>query len=408
MRQLLLWVGHTCNRLRILPQKRFSSSAASTPKICIVGSGPASFYAAQHLIKAYGADEDQELGVNGEKLSNVLSARRFVGWYNGLPRDTDLPVDLNVEEVAVLGQGNVALDVARILLTPIDRLKNTDITEHALEALSRSRVRRVRLIGRRGPLQVAFTIKELREMLALPDCITVCKLQDFEAVRPLVPGLERPRRRLTELLCKAADSSPSGDLDESKRHFHLVFFRSPLSFYPSPDVPHAVGSMKLVVNQLDGQQQAVPTAITETVQCGLVLRSIGYRSTQADPALPFDTGRGRVPNISGVVHPGLYVAGWLATGPVGVILSTMTQAFGVGRAVEADVCSGRVDASQARPGHTAVAKLLSDRGVTTVSWKDWERVDAVERSRGEKVGKPREKIVDVQEMLAVSVGAGGT
>lgn len=360
------------------------------------------------VVLAYGAEEDKELGLKGEKLNNVLSARRFVGWYNGLPRDTHFTVNLDVEEVAVLGHGNVAVDVARILLTPVNKLKSTDITEHALEALSRSRVRRVKLIGRRGPLQVAFTIKELREMLNLPDCVTVCNPQDFETVRSTVPNLERPRRRLTELLCKAADMTPSGDVDDSLRQFLLVFLRSPISFHPSPVVPHTVGSMKLAVNQLDGEQHAVQTGSTETVQCGLVLRSIGYRSTQADPDMPFDMKRGLVPNTSGVVEPGLYVTGWLATGPVGVILSTMTHAFGVGRAVEADVRCGHVDVSQARPGHTAVAKLLKDRGATTVSWKDWERIDAVEQSRGEKVGKTREKIVDIQEMLAVSVGTGGT
>lgn len=477
----LLRLGHYRNHQCFLPQRRLTSTATSIPKICIVGSGPASFYTAQHLIKtvprvevdiyeqlpvpfglvrfgvapdhpevknvintftktakspqlrfvgnvalgqdvsleelrdayhavvlAYGADKDRELGLKGEKLSNVVSARRFVGWYNGLPCDTDFPVNLDVEEVAILGHGNVALDVARILLTPTDKLKSTDITEHALESLSHSRVRHVKLIGRRGPLQVAFTIKEVREMLALPGCITVCNPVDFETVRSAVPNLERPRRRLTELLCKAADLSPSGNVDSNSRQFHLVFFRSPLSFHPSPDVPDTVGSMKLEVNQLDEQQHAVPAGSTEAMQCGLVLRSIGYRSTQADPDVPFDIKKGHVPNTSGVVQPGLYVAGWLATGPVGVILSTMTQAFGVGRAVAADVSSGRVDVSQARPGHTAIVKLLNDRGVTTVSWKDWERIDAVEQSRGKKVGKPREKIVDVKEMLAVSLGTGGT
>lgn len=477
MKLLLLRLGPYCNRLHLLALRRYSSA----PKICIVGSGPASFYTAQHLIKtvphvevdiyeqlpvpfglvrfgvapdhpevknvintftktakspklrfvgnvklgqdlslqelrdayhavvlAYGAEEDRELGLEGEKLNNVLSARQFVGWYNGLPRDKHFAVNLDVEEVAVLGHGNVALDVARILLTPVDKLKSTDITEHALEALSHSRVRHVKLIGRRGPLQVAFTIKELREMLTLPDCVTVCNPQDFETVCSKVPNLERPRRRLTELLCKAVDMTPTGDVDANLRQFLLVFFRSPVSFHHSPVVPSTVESMQLAVNQLDGEQRAVATGSIETVQCGLVLRSIGYRSTQADPDVPFDGKRGLVPNTFGVVEPGLYVTGWLATGPVGVILSTMTHAFGVGRAVEGDVRCGNVDVSQARPGHTAVAKLLKDRGVTTVSWKDWERIDAVEQSRGEKVGKPREKIVDIQEMLAVSIGTGGS
>ncbi|KAJ4432143.1 hypothetical protein ANN_20759, partial [Periplaneta americana] len=508
MKHQILRLGYYSNRHHLLSWRRISS-IASSPKICIVGSGPASFYAAQHLIKtlpqsevdiyeqlpvpfglvrfgvapdhpevknvintftktasspnlrfvgnvslgqdvtlqelknayhavllAYGADEDREFGLEGESLGNVLSARRFVGWYNGLPRDKNFSVNLDVEEVVILGQGNVALDVARILLTPIDKLKSTDITAHALDALSRSRVRCVRLIGRRGPLQVAFTIKELREMLKLPGCVTVCNQQDFESVRSVIPDrdidnkiskfrwicgtinrtlknktrketklkfyktmavpvltygseswiikerdksklqaaemrflrrvkgctrrdlirnedirkeldiyninekvedykekwkehlsrmdneripaliqqyqpkgkrdfgqLERPRRRLTELLCTAAESSPSGPVDENLKQFHLMFYRSPLSFHPSSGAPHMVGSVKLGVNQLDHKQQAVPTGTTETVPCGLILRSIGYRSTQADPDVPFDSGRGHVLNTKGVVQP---------------------------------------------------------------------------------------------------------
>ncbi|KAJ9586378.1 hypothetical protein L9F63_019959, partial [Diploptera punctata] len=240
---------------------RFRSSASSAPKVCIVGSGPASFYAAQHLIKkvpsievdvyehlpvpfglvrfgvapdhpevknvintftktanspqfrflgnvtlgkdislkelrnayhavllAYGADEDKEFGIEGEGLQNILSARRFVGWYNGLPRDVNLPVNLDVEEVAVLGQGNVALDVARIILTPIDVLKEVEqmLVHFVMGISTNSKIRRVRLIGRRGPLQVAFTIKELREMLKLPQCATICNKSDFDLVRPAI------------------------------------------------------------------------------------------------------------------------------------------------------------------------------------------------------------------------------
>ncbi|PSN55681.1 NADPH:adrenodoxin oxidoreductase [Blattella germanica] len=398
--QFALW-----NRLRC--------TTSIKPKVCIVGSGPASFYAAQHLIKlpvpfglvrfgvapdhpevknvintftktasspqfrfignvtlgrdvslqelrdayhavllAYGAEEDKELGIEGESLANVLSARRFVGWYNGLPRDADLSVNLDVEEVAILGQGNVALDVARILLTPVDDLRGTDITAHALEALSSSRVRQVRLIGRRGPLQVAFTIKELREMLNLSNCKTVCNQSDFENVRSAISGLERPRKRLTELLCKAADSSPAaGDLDPASKHFHMMFYRSPISFHPSADAVDTVGSIKLAVNKLDKEQRAIPTNETETLPCGLVLRSIGYRSTRVDPSVPLDSSLGY-------------------------------------------------------PGFAGVFTLLSDRNVPTVSWSDWQHLDKVEQELGKKLGKPREKIVSIEEMLAISVKAG--
>lgn len=151
------------------------------------------------VVLAYGAEGDRVLGVPGEDLPGVYSARAFVGWYNGLPAHTNLNPDLSGETAVVVGQGNVALDVARMLLTPIDQLKTTDICQHALEQLAESKVRRVRLVGRRGPLQVAFTIKELREMTKLAGCRALLDPGDFEQCRQLMSSLPRPRKRLTEL-----------------------------------------------------------------------------------------------------------------------------------------------------------------------------------------------------------------
>lgn len=142
------------------------------------------------VLLTYGAEEDRKLGIQGEDFENVISAREFVGWYNGVPDNKDLTVNLNGENVAVIGQGNVAVDVARILLTPIDKLKETDITEYSLQRLSDSKVKKVTLVGRRGPLQVAFTIKELREMLNLPNVSTVFNRDDFSGVDKIIPIVE--------------------------------------------------------------------------------------------------------------------------------------------------------------------------------------------------------------------------
>nr|CAD7393206.1 unnamed protein product [Timema cristinae] len=380
------------------------------------------------VLLTYGADQDRALDIPGENLGNVISARRFVGWYNGLPWDRNLNVNLDVEVAAILGQGNVALDIARILLTPIDKLRCTDITEHALAALSKSRVKRVLMIGRRGPLQVAFTIKELREMVNLPECGTVMNPQEFVGVPEVIPcsdysmnplhpltvaltktsqesylTLARPRRRLTELLCKTALEP---NVSQGTKSFCPMFLRTPKRFLPHPDNQEVVGGIELIVNRLEGpdlvHQRAMPTEEVDTVECGLALRSIGYRSVKADPKIPFDDTRGRVRNSNGVIEPGLYSAGWLATGPMGVILSTMNNAFTVAQTIAKDFKDGVVDPITKKSGFQHVCSLLKDKGVQWVSFSDWEKIDQVEKERGARLGKPREKIVDIKEMLSIA------
>lgn len=449
----------------------YSSAQHTTPKVCVIGSGPAGFYAAQQIIKAvpavqvdilerlpvpfglvrygvapdhpevknvintftktaqspqvnfvgnvclgkdislddlmrsyhavllaYGADADRKLGIPGENVSNVLSAREFVGWYNGLPSCKDLSVNLDTEVAVIIGQGNVALDVARILLTPVDKLKLTDITEHALSALSVSRVRHVHVIGRRGPLQVAFTIKEFREMLNLPGCKTIMDPSCFTGIPDKIPGLERPRRRLTELLCKAALEIQLQQ-GNSDRVFELKFLRSPLSF-TGDETGGCVKSVELSINELiDGGHTAKPTSQIETIECGLALRSVGYYSTSADSEIPFDDKRGHVQNTSGFVKPGLYAAGWVGSGPVGVILSTMNNAFAVGKKIADDLAQAK---DERKPGFSAVQEILKEKGIQTVSFAGWEAIDKEEKRRGAENGKPREKILSVKEMLEIA------
>ncbi|XP_076654151.1 NADPH:adrenodoxin oxidoreductase, mitochondrial isoform X2 [Halictus rubicundus] len=267
---------------------RLFSTERAIPKVCIVGAGPAGFYAAQQLLKTsgdvhvdvleklpvpfglvrfgvapdhpevknvihtfektasnprfqfignvnvgkdvsiqqlqeiyhavlltYGAEEDKQFNIPGENLENVISGRRFVGWYNGVPADSNLKLNLDVEEAVVLGQGNVAIDIARILLTPVDKLRTTDITSFALEQLSKSKVRKVSLVGRRGPLQAAFTIAELREIIKLDGCKTYWRPADFVGVKDIVESLARPRRRLTELMLKSLGETPANTTHEN-------------------------------------------------------------------------------------------------------------------------------------------------------------------------------------------------
>ncbi|XP_012287965.1 NADPH:adrenodoxin oxidoreductase, mitochondrial isoform X4 [Orussus abietinus] len=448
---------------------RSFSTGAVVPRVCIVGSGPAGFYAAQKLIKtlsdvevdilerlpvpfglvrfgvapdhpevknvintfhkvakdrrvrfignvkvgqdvtirqlkenyhavllSYGAEQDKTLGIPGENLGNVISARRFVGWYNGVPSDRELKVNLDVEEVAILGQGNVAIDVARILAAPIDRIKKTDITAYALEELSRSKVRKIWIIGRRGPLQVAFTIAELRELINLEKCKMLWRTSDFTGVREIVPNLARPRKRLTELMLNSLDESSANSSNGHDKEIRPVFLRSPVEFFGVDSVE----AVKLSVNRLEGddvlKQVAKPTGEFEEISCGLAFRSIGYKSTLIDEDLPFDAKSGRAVNDAGKVGDNLYTAGWLATGPVGVILTTMTNAFQVAQRI----CK-ELNTEESRPGWNKISEILNEKGVRTVSYEDWEKIDKVEIERGKKLGKAREKIVDVNEMLKI-------
>ncbi|XP_039715234.1 NADPH:adrenodoxin oxidoreductase, mitochondrial isoform X1 [Pteropus medius] len=460
------------------------STQEQTPQICVVGSGPAGFYTAQHLLKhharahvdvyekqlvpfglvrfgvapdhpevknvintftqtarsdrcafygsvvvgrdvtvpelreayhavvlSYGAESHQALEIPGEELPGVFSARAFVGWYNGLPENREtsllqLAPDLSCDTAVILGQGNVALDVARILLTPPEHLEKTDITEAALGVLRRSRVKTVWIVGRRGPLQVAFTIKELREMIQLPGTRPILDPADFSGLQDRIKEAPRPRKRLMELLLRTATEKPGAQEAArqalASRAWGLRFFRSPQQVLPSPDGQQVAG-IRLAITRLEGvgeATRAVPTGDTEDLPCGLVLSSVGYKSRPIDPSVPFDPKLGIIPNVEGRVVdvPGLYCSGWVKRGPTGVIATTMTDSFHTSQTLLQDLKAGLLP-SGPRPGYSAVEALLRSRGVRPVSFSDWEKLDAEEVSRGQGAGKPREKLLDPQEML---------
>ncbi|XP_017772590.1 PREDICTED: NADPH:adrenodoxin oxidoreductase, mitochondrial [Nicrophorus vespilloides] len=448
-------------------KKSFSTNTSIKSKVCVVGAGPAGFYAAQVLSRklpeaqidiyerlpvpfglvrfgvapdhpevknvvhtftktaeqqnvrflgnvdvgkdidlkdlkeayhsvllAYGADESKYLNIPGEKLKNVLSARNLVGWYNGTPWDKDLPVDLSNPNVAIFGQGNVAIDIARILLTPIDILKKTDITEVALNHLASSKVKTVYLVGRRGPLQAAFTIKELREMTKLENCKSVWNENDFVGVEEIIPELQRPRKRLTELMLKSMRENKAGE-----KAFIPKFFRSPLEFQGA----EAVEKVKLGVNKMEGSdfrtQRASLTDEVEYLDCGMAVTSIGYKSVSIDAAIPFDDKKGTVEQKNFKVSDGLYACGWLATGPTGVILTTMNNAFNAAGLMIEEVNDLL---TIPKPGFESIGTKLKENNVQVVEWKDWLKIDQYEEENGKSLGKPREKIVDVQKMLEIA------
>ncbi|XP_068231767.1 NADPH:adrenodoxin oxidoreductase, mitochondrial [Palaemon carinicauda] len=361
------------------------------------------------VVLAYGSAQDRKLNIPGESLSNVCSARRFVGWYNGLPEDADVKINLDVESAVVIGQGNVAVDVARILLSPLNVLRKTDIPESVLDSLSKSRVKRVVLVGRRGPEHVALTIKELREMVKLEQCRPNLIPGDYEHLKALIPTLPRSRKRLIELLAKTGLDIPDPKLASvyatANREWQLRFLLSPVEILPTED-GKAVAGVRLAKNRLEGEgldQRAVQTEEYEVLECGLLLRSIGYKGISIDPSLPFDHKTGTVANENGRVigQKGLYASGWISTGPAGVILSTMTSGFNTGKHIVSDIESGELDTSETKGGKVQILQHLSNKGLQPVTFDDWNRLDDYEIKTGTRLGKPREKVTDVEKMLDV-------
>lgn len=355
------------------------------------------------VLLTYGAERDRQLGLpNEDQLPKVISAREFVAYYNGLPGAENLNPDLSGDVVSIIGQGNVAIDIARVLLSPLDALAKTDITEYALETLRSSRVKQVNVIGRRGPLQSAFTIKELREMIKLPNCKSLWRPEDFNGIPEVVKDLARPRKRITELMLDSMSKQTSA-IAPNEKIFSPIFLRSPKSI----EVTSEGQQLHLTVNTLNGDR-AEATNEMETIKSDLIFRSIGYKSMSYDPDLNFDDRQGCVNNVEGRVlkpgsdndvEPGLYTGGWLATGPTGVILTTMNNAFRIASLICEDFKNNQIPgADQAKPGLTGGGENLL-AGKRIVDWAAWERINEAEQKAGAARNKPREKFVKIEDML---------
>ena len=412
------------------------------------------------ILFAYGAGQDRKLNVPGEDLRGVVSARAFVGWYNGLPEYADLEPDLTRSDTAVvIGQGNVALDVTRILLAPLDELRKTDLTEHAAEALSRSRIKDVKIIGRRGPLQAPYTIKELRELMHMPGLGFAAPPEGWDKLMAVErKRLPRQLKRIADLLEKGSKTP----LQEAAKAWQLGYLRAPAAFlssngqdleavgfeqqaYTADPSTLITGDAPTDLNALRGLR-VTPTGTKSLVHAHLAFRSVGYQSTPLegleDIGVPFDAARGIIPNdrwgriispsegpagpLTAGHVPGMYCAGWVKRGPTGVIAATMDDAFTTGDIIVKDWeegvrfnpepddsrSAGEAEAGSRgngqRGGWAAVKREIQKRGIRSVSWYDWTKIDAEERRRGQLRGKEREKIRRVSEMLAVLDGYGRT
>ena len=352
------------------------------------------------ILFATGAETDNRLGIPGEDLPGSHTATEFVGWYNGHPDYRDRVFDLSQEVAVVIGQGNVAMDVSRILAKTADELRATDIAQHALDALAESKVREIHLIGRRGPVQAKFTTPELRELGELSECDIIVRQEDLALDQASQAELDyadnlTAQKNMAELRA-FAERTTAG----MQRRFVMHFLRSPVELRGAARVE----SIAIELTKLQGNPfitRAVGTGVFEELGCGLVFRSVGYRGVPI-PSVPFDESRGVIPHEfgrvtnAGVTVPGLYVAGWIKRGPSGVIGTNKPDSLETATSLLANA-PGLAPCTV--PDSGALQGLLAQRGVRAVSYADWRRIDAAEMERGTANGKPREKFTRIKEML---------
>lgn len=366
------------------------------------------------IFYATGAQADRNLGIPGEDLIGSHSATEFVAWYNGHPDYRHCTFDLSQERVAVVGVGNVAVDVARILSRTPEELETTDIADYALEALRHSRVREIYMLGRRGPAQAAFTVPEVKELGELEDADVMALPEEAEP-DPLTNALlERTPDKRTlqklEILRDYAHRTPAG----KSRRLILRFLVSPVAL--EGDADGRITRMRIVKNELVASGDDLrprSTGLEETIPVGLVFRSVGYRGVSL-PGVPFDEKTAVIPNHNGRVYdpetgsnvPGEYVGGWIKRGPSGVIGTNKPDASETVEAMFEDLVLGRT-LIPLEPDPAAIEKLLCDRRHSVFTYSDWQAIDAMETKRGLGFGRPRIKLTSVEEMLAALGRSGG-
>jgi ferredoxin/flavodoxin---NADP+ reductase len=369
------------------------------------------------IVYATGTPVDRPLSIPGEDLPGSHAATEFVGWYNGHPDHTDLEVDLrSATRAVVVGNGNVAIDVARMLVLAPSELAPTDTADHALEVLGESHVSEVIILGRRGPAQAAFTNPELLELGELSDAdiiVDPAELDRALAVHDTAAEENITSRRNIEILRSYAERPPAG----RPKRIVLRFLLSPVALLPDP---HGhLGTVELVHNELaptpDGSLRAQPTGERETIAAGLAFRAIGYRGIPL-PDVPFDERAGTIPNDegrvldapSGTPLPGEYVVGWIKRGPSGVIGTNKKDAQQTVDAILADLFSSNGDTSSAlrTPGGAEdpakIEELLRTRRPDLVTYEGWSSIDRHERSLGEPAGRPRVKLTTIEQMLEIA------
>jgi ferredoxin--NADP+ reductase len=357
------------------------------------------------IVYTVGCETDRQLGIPGEELPGSHAATAFVGWYNAHPDYCDEDFDLSGERAVVIGNGNVAMDVARMLALTTDELRSTDTADHAIEMLDRSEIREIVVLGRRGPAQAAFTNPEIKELGEMADADVIVdpgevELDPASAAYVESDEADKTTRVNVETLREFSQRAPEG----RRRRIVLRFLASPVEIRGEGRVESVVIGRNELVDE-GGTLRARDTGEREELECGLVLRSVGYTGIPIE-GVPFDERRGLILNEGGRVldshdaghKVGHYTAGWIKRGPSGVIGTNKKDALETVRHLLEDATEGTL-LDPAEPDAAAVEALLSERGVRYVSFEDWQAIDRSEVGRGEPHGRPRVKFVRVEEML---------
>jgi NADPH-dependent glutamate synthase beta subunit-like oxidoreductase len=345
------------------------------------------------VILATGAPNDRSLGIDGDDLPGVVGSAAFVGWYNGHPDFANLNPALDGPGVVVVGNGNVALDVARILSKTRAEFAGSDIVSHALDQLEGSGVRRITFLGRRGPHQIAMTPKELGELGHLSRATPYVDSADLPPEGDdalLEPGMRKSVSHLRTFAAASETAAPMGTPHDITIAFD--FFAMPIAIEGDGKVERIIVERTM----LDAELRSVPTGERYVIPCGLVVACIGYQTPPIE-GVPYEHGRGRFANTDGRILSGLYCVGWARRGPSGTIGTNRPDGYAIADLIDADLSA---DAGKAgRPG---LDLLLSKRGVEVVTFRDWQKIDQAEIGRA-RDGAPREKFTSVEEMIAARI-----
>jgi ferredoxin--NADP+ reductase len=359
------------------------------------------------VIHAYGASTDRHLGIPGEELAGSHAATAFVAWYNAHPDFADLEFDLSCERAVVIGNGNVATDVARMLALTRPELEETDTADHAIDPLADCGVREIVILGRRGPAQAAFTNPELRELGEMEDADVFVEpaeteLDDLSRAYLESDEADITTRKNVEILAEFSKRQPEG----KRKRIVLRFLRSPVEIQGDGKVERVVVARNELYRDESGALRARDAGERETIECGLVLRSIGYAGVPME-GVPFDERLAVIPNRGGRVTEldggeqvlGQYAVGWIKRGPSGVIGTNKKDAQETVDNLIEDAVAGRVPEPQLADDPSAIIELLAERAPDSVTYQGWEAIDRSERERGEPLGRPRVKFVRIDEML---------
>lgn len=335
------------------------------------------------VVLATGAPLDRTLGIPGEALPGVIGSASFVGWYNSHPDFADLAIDLNVKAVAVIGNGNVAVDVARVLVKTPAEMAVSDLARHAAEQIHDSTIEDVYVLGRRGPLDASFTPKELGEMGELEEAEALIDPAQMPA--PDVDATLEPSLRKVMTKLRGFAPAPSGS---KRRRVHFRFFSRPAEVLGTDRVT----GLRIEETRVDGGR-AVGTGKFTDLPVGLIVPCIGYR-TRPIPGLPFDDQGGRFQNDNGLIKPGIFCVGWARRGPSGTIGTNRPDGIAIAQAIVASARTGE------RAGGAGLDALIAARDLWPVTFDDWKRIEAAEEAAA-PAAAPRAKFARIDDMLAV-------